>query len=169
MRLIRTILVPMDHSGCSIAALEYASSLAEECGAHVDVLHVHEHDDFKVGSTVPLAPQALHVAEHQIDEAIARATNRLRDRLRRSTQHGDPLKTIIEAAGDGDYDLIVMGTHGRIGRLHMIVGSVAEGVIRNAPCPVLVVRVHEGEESLAERLRGGASLSDLVRAHRGVR
>ncbi|MBK9266384.1 MAG: universal stress protein [Polyangiaceae bacterium] len=169
MALIRTILVPMDHSGGSIAALEYASSLAELCSAKVDVLHVHDHDDFKVGSSVPLAPEALREAEQHMDEAIARATNRLGDRLRRTTKHGDPLKTIVEAAGEGDFDLIVMGTSGRIGRLYMIVGSVAEGVIRNAPCPVLTVRVHEGEESLAERLRGGASLADLVRARQGVR
>jgi len=169
MPLIRKILVPMDPSACSIAALEYASSLAEELGSSVDVLHVHEHSDFKVGSMVPLAPEELRKAEQQMEEAISRAASRLGDRLGRSTQSGDPLKGIVQAAADGEYDLVVMGTHGRIGRLHMLVGSVAEGVVRNAPCPVLTVRIPEGEESFAERLRGGASLSNLVRKPRSLR
>jgi nucleotide-binding universal stress UspA family protein len=101
-----------------------------------------------------------------MEEAISRVKTRLGDRLGRSTQSGDPLKGIVEAAADGGYDLVVMGTHGRVGRLHMLVGSVAEGVMRNAPCPVLTVRIAEGEESFAERLRGGASLSDRVRKPR---
>ncbi|MRG90454.1 universal stress protein [Polyangium spumosum] len=166
MPLIRKILVPMDPSACSIAALEYASSFADELGASVDVLHVHEQGDVGVGSTVPLAPEAQRQAEQQMEEAISRARSRLGDRLGRSTQTGDPLKTIVHAAADGEHDLIIMGTHGRVGRLHMLVGSVAEGVMWNAPCPVLTVRVSEGEESLAERLRGGVSPADLVRERR---
>jgi nucleotide-binding universal stress UspA family protein len=167
MSLIQKILVPMDPSGGSMAALEYASSLAEEVGASVDVLHVHEHGDFKVGSTVSLAPEVLQRAEREMEETISRAASRLGARLRRRTQSGDPLKGIVEAAAEGDYDLVIMGTHGRIGRLHMVVGSVAEGVVRSAPCPVLTVRVAEGEESFAERLRGGTSLSDLIRKPTG--
>lgn len=166
MALIRKILVPMDPSTCSIAALEYASALAEELGASIDVLHVHEPDDFHVGSSVPLAPEELKQGEQQMEEAISRAASRMGDRLGRSAQSGDLLKAIVEAAADGEHDLIIMGTHGRIGRLHMLAGSVAEGVMRNAPCPLLTVRVSEGEESFAERLRGGVSPADLVRERR---
>ncbi len=61
------------------------------------------------------------------------------------------MRRIVEVAGDG-FDLIVMGTHGRVGRLHELLGSVAEGVVRNAPCPVLTVRdPREGYQSFAER------------------
>ena len=63
---------------------------------------------------------------------------------------GDPLLRILETAGG--YDLVVMGTHGRVGRLHTLIGSVAEGVVRNAPCPVLTVRVPIGSESFGERI-----------------
>ncbi|MCC6551676.1 MAG: universal stress protein [Polyangiaceae bacterium] len=170
MPLIHKILVPMDPSACSIAALEYATSLAQELGARVDVLHVHQHVDFKVGGAVPLAPEELRQAEQEMEEAISGAASRMGDRLGRCTQTGDPLKGIVEAAADGEYDLVIMGTHGRIGRLHMIAGSVAEAVVRNAPCPVLTVRLSEGEEeSFAERLRGGVSPLDLVRKPRSLR
>jgi nucleotide-binding universal stress UspA family protein len=165
MSLIRKILVPMDPSACSIAALEYASSLAEEVGAAVDVLHVHEHDDPKVRSKVSPSPDALE----EMEEAISRIAGRLGSRLGRSDAEGDPLTRIVEAAAEGDYDLVVMGTHGRVGRLRMLVGSVAGGVVQNAPCPVLTVRLPQGEESFAERLRGGVSLSDLVRERRSSR
>jgi len=158
----------MDVSGCSIAALEYASSLAEVFGASVDVLQVQAPDDFKVGSAVPHAPDEFEQAEEDMKDAIARVERRLGARLRRSTRSGDPLKEILDAAAEGDHDIIVMGTHGRVGRLHMLVGSVAEAVVRNAPCPVLTVRVPEGEESFSEKLRGGAPLGELVRARKSA-
>ena len=68
-------------------------------------------------------------------------------------KEGDPLRTILETARLGNYDLIVMGTHGRVGRLHSLLGSVTEGVVRNAACPVLTVREPSGEEeSFSERI-----------------
>src|SRR5262245_29196213 len=96
MPLIRKILVPVDPSAGSLAALSYASALAQEVGACVDALHVHEHGDFKVGSEVPLAPEALVEAEHQLEEAVTRAQTRLGDRFGRCTRTGDPLKGIVE-------------------------------------------------------------------------
>jgi nucleotide-binding universal stress UspA family protein len=56
---------------------------------------------------------------------------------------GDPATTILERAASGKYDLLVMGTHGRTGLSHMLMGSVAEKVVRRAPCPVLTVRTPE--------------------------
>jgi nucleotide-binding universal stress UspA family protein len=152
----------MDPSPCSAAALDYATLLAEHLGASVDVLHVHEHGQFKVGSSVPIAPEALRQAEQQMDQTVSMASARLGERLRRRTETGDPLRRIVEVAAEGKYDIVVMGTHGRLGRLHMLVGSVTEGVVRNAPCPVLTVRVPDGEESFAERIHGAAPLSEQL-------
>jgi nucleotide-binding universal stress UspA family protein len=105
-----------------------------------------------------------------MERAVERAEARLGGRFHRRVVDGDPLLRILEAAADGAVDLVVMGTHGRIGRLHAMVGSVTEGVVRNAPCPVLAVRVPEGdEESFPERLRGGQSIAELVRARAQAR
>ena len=164
MPLVRKILVPVDPSPCSTAALQFAALLAEELGASLDVLHVHEHGGFDVGSTAPLAPDVLKELERGMEHAVEQARTRLGERFSQRSEPGEPLRRILEAAGGGGYDMIVMGTHGRIGRLHMLLGSVAEGVVRNAPCPVLTLRVPEGEESFAERLRGGPTIARQVRS-----
>jgi len=166
MSLIRKILVPIDFSPCSTAAVIYAATLADELGASVDVLHViPSYDDFNVGSSVPSAPDALEQAERRMERAIERVLPFLAGRLSHRTLHGDPIKIIMETAGTGGYDLVLMGTHGRIGRLHAMVGSVAEAVVRNAPCPVLTVRVG-AEECFTDRLRGGQTLAEHARHQR---
>jgi universal stress protein A len=164
--LIRKILVPIDFSPCSTAAIYYAAALADELDASVDVLHVlASYDDFKVGSSVPVAPDALAEAERQMEQSVQRVLHVLGGRLSHRTLHGDPLKVLLETATTGGYDLIIMGTHGRSGRLHSLVGSVAEAVVRNAPCPVLTVRVGAGEEEgFADRLRGGQTLAEQAQS-----
>ncbi len=89
--------------------------------------------------------------------------DKLGERLVRRTESGDPIRTIVEVAGRGRFDLIVLGTHGRVGRLRALVGSVAEGVVRNSPCPVMTVREPDGEqESFAERIHGRPAVADQV-------
>ncbi|MBX3204439.1 MAG: universal stress protein [Labilithrix sp.] len=167
MAAIRTILVPIDGSPPATAALEHAVALAEACAStKVDVLHVDAPDEFEVGSMTPIAPSAREEVEHAMDDAVEHAEARLGDRIARRRVVGDPLRRIIEIASDGGYELIVMGTHGRVGRLHELLGSVAEGVVRNAPCPVLTVREPGGEyQSFAERLHERPSLAEQVRPH----
>lgn len=134
---IHKILVPMDGSPSSIAALTQALTLAEDVGADVDVIHVG----------------AAGENEQGMESAIAEAKRWLGDRLSRHDVDGDPIRKILEVAADAGSDLIVMGTHGRVGRLHALLGSVAESVVRNAPCPVLTVRHPDGgEESFSERI-----------------
>lgn len=153
MSHIQRILVPLDGSPPSIAALREATALAEDTGASVDVLQVNGPDHFGIGSTRPQAPEARSASVRDADDAIAAAEPHLHARLKRRVKEGDPLRTILETARVGHYDLIVMGTHGRIGRLHSLLGSVAEGVVRSAACPVLTVREPSGEEeSFAEHL-----------------
>ncbi len=137
---IRSILVPIDGSHAAIAALEHAVAFAQEhADTRIDTLHVEEPEQLKAGS-VGSAPGAQKEENRVIDAALERARARLGDRISTRKVAGDPLRSIIEIANKGTYELIVMGTHGRSGRLHMMLGSVAAGVVRNAPCPVLTVR-----------------------------
>jgi len=167
MAAIRNILVPVDGSPPSIAAFEHAVALAADCpSARIEVLHVDAPDEFEVGSMSPATPSAREQAVRDIDAAFEGAQARLGERLSRKDVSGDPIRRIVEVAGQGDYQLIVMGTHGRIGRLHNILGSVAEAVVRNAPCPVLTVREPGGEyQSFADRLHDIPSLAEQARAH----
>lgn len=157
---IRKILVPVDGSPASLAALDYAVGLAEDTGATLDVLHVQAPDALEGGTSVQAA---LQVAERDRTAAFDEAKTRLGERLTQLTEAGDPLNKILEVSKAGNYELVVMGTHGRVGRLHMLLGSVAEGVVRNAPCPVLTVRKPNGEEeSFAERIHHNRSLGEQI-------
>jgi nucleotide-binding universal stress UspA family protein len=161
MSNLRRILVPVDGSPPSIAALEHAIALAEDTGAMVESLHIDAPNEFDVGSSSPSTPDARQQSLHEMDMAIDRARSRLGDHFTWRTEEGDPLRRIIEVAGEGDFDLIVMGTHGRVGRLYSLLGSVAEGIVRSAPCPVLTVREGGGEyQSFAERIHGTPSLAE---------
>lgn len=153
MQPVRSILVAYDGSPPSIAALDHAVALAEGLGANVEVFHVVTEEGPAVDPST--------------DEPFLRARDRLVGRVHYRTVTGEPIRAIVETAGEGVYDLVVMGTHGRIGRLHSFLGSVAEGVVRNAPCPVLTVREPgAGYQSFAEHRHGTPSLAEqAVRRH----
>lgn len=145
MPALQSILVPVDGSAPSLAALEHAIALAEDIGAKIDVLHVEAPDEF-------LSPSTRSESDRAMEDAVESARSRLGERVSKRTEVGDPLRTIVTVASDDLYDLIVIGSHGRVGRLHAMLGSVAEGVVRNAPCPVLTVREPgSGYQSFAER------------------
>ena len=143
MTALQCILVPMDGSLACLAALDHAVALAEDYGAKVEVLHVLP----EAGAESTSSPDD---GQGAVDIAIDGAQSLLGSRFARRTVTGDPLTRILDAASRG-VDLIVMGTHGRVGRLHEMLGSVAEGVVRNAPCPVLTVRdSRNGSQSFAD-------------------
>ena len=153
MSTLESILVPIDGSPASLAALDHAVTLAQDYGARVEVLHVVPIKD-------PLTPEARAESERAMEAGVERAKEVLGDRIGRSQKVGDPLVEIVQQARDR-VDLIVVGTHGRIGRLHELLGSVAEAVIRNAPCPVLTVRDQTGGyQSFAERRHSRPSLAE---------
>jgi universal stress protein A len=155
MSHVRKILVPVDGSPPSIAALDHAVALAEDLGATLEVIHIETPDRFEVGSATPAVAGARQEEDREMSDAVEIARGRLGDRVSRRTESGDPVRRILEAAREDAVDLVVIGTHGRVGRLHAILGSVAEAVVRNAPCPVLTVRESDGEaESFAERVHG---------------
>lgn len=167
MPALQSILVPVDGSAPSLAALEHAIALAEDLGARIEVLSVEVPDDLSDSTMSPHTRVEIdRTMRDAKDVAVNNARQLLGDRLTTRTEVGDPLRTIVTIANEGNSDLIVIGTYGRIGRLHAMLGSVAEGVIRNAPCPVLIVReAGSGYQSFAERRHGRPTLGEQS-AHR---
>jgi nucleotide-binding universal stress UspA family protein len=144
---ITRILVPVDFSPHADRAFRYAATLAQRLGAKLALLHVVE-DPFLTGAWtseiyVPNVPELLKnlvdAAEHQLvilkESAAAMGLT-----AEITVTTGRPSQTIVDHAKDGGFDLIVMGTHGRTGLSHVVMGSIAERVVRKAPCPVLTVK-----------------------------
>jgi nucleotide-binding universal stress UspA family protein len=146
---IKNILVPIDFSECARKALQYALPFAKEHEAAITLLYVAPPPSYAVGEYggvdyMGLVPELKSNAEKDLSRLAA-------DELRGEV----PVKTIVSdgaaAAGILDVaehlpaDIIVISTHGRTGLKHVLLGSVAEHVVRNAPCPVLVVRERERE------------------------
>jgi nucleotide-binding universal stress UspA family protein len=141
------ILIPTDFSPPSDAALAHGRVLARSLGASLHVLHVVEDQlvtgPFGAEVYVPNTPgtltRLLDEARVRLDASLT-ADDRARLRVSSDVIVGTAARTIVEYAADNGYDLIVMGTHGRSGVAHLLMGSVAEHVVRSAPCAVLTVR-----------------------------
>jgi universal stress protein A len=137
MLRFRKILCPVDFDINSIAALEIAAELARERKAVLDVLHV---------VPIPLGPEVAI----PFDKLEGRARKRLELLIRRKldsklrcalhVRTGEPANEVIHLAEETGADLIVMATHGRTGLSRLVLGSVAETVVREAPCPVLTIK-----------------------------
>ncbi len=151
------ILVPTDFSPASDAAVHYARALAETFGATLRLLHVLEDP---AASTAFVAdgyavdtPDIREALLTHARKCLARAlplTDRARFHVTSEALVGMPAATIVDYAAATGANLIVMGTHGRTGLAHLLMGSVAEHVVRTAPCPVLTVRqVTVAEEAIA--------------------
>jgi len=161
----RRMLVPVDFSDRSIHALDYAVGWGRLFGAAIDVLHVWEPPAYVAPDMmVGLSEEAGHrtIAELARSE-ISREMKGLLDDLERSEglevrghlEVGPVADTIIERANSGDYDLVIMATHGRRGISRLVLGSVAEQVVRRAHCPVLTLRPPEGGGAKQSDKRGG--------------
>jgi nucleotide-binding universal stress UspA family protein len=146
-RTFTRILVPTDFSAASDAALAYAKLLAAQIGASLHLLHVFT-DLYTVAAYAPevyapLPPEARERTLRHIDERLQERLDTEEKRGFRGTTAivtGLTAKEIVGYAEGNDIDLIVMGTHGRRGVAHLLLGSVAEHVVRTARCPVLTVR-----------------------------
>jgi nucleotide-binding universal stress UspA family protein len=139
LMLLRNLLVPIDFSDVSEAALAYGRTLARTFGARLHVLHVMENDFLR-----PMASNPYMHSEAIGRQVMDKLTDEDRDLLRAVAvlkKSDAPAEDIVKYANAEDIDLIVMGTHGRKGVAHFFVGSVAEHVVRAAPCPVLAVRL----------------------------
>jgi nucleotide-binding universal stress UspA family protein len=138
----KIILCPVDFEENSLAALGHACRLADDMGATIHLLHI-----------LPILPMVSDEGMALDDKAAeAGASRRLKEIARRRlgkrpyelhtriTFPSDVTRAIVGVAGEIGADLIVMGTHGRGGLKHVLLGSVAEAVVRNATCPVLTLR-----------------------------
>jgi nucleotide-binding universal stress UspA family protein len=148
---LRRILVPTDFSKHSENALAYAAAFAEKFDAELYLLHVVQDLALFVPEAVAVAPPAVPAVE-QLTAAVREALDRTIDshQLRRFTVHaevreGSPFYEVVRFAKEQEIDLVIMGTHGRTGLIHVLLGSVAEKVVRKSPCPVLTVRHPEHE------------------------
>ena len=148
---LHRILVPTDFSKHSHNALTYAVAFAEKFGAELYLLHVVQDLALFIPEAVSVAPPVGPPVE-QMTAAVREALLRLvqENNLGRFTVHtevreGTPFYEIIQFAKEAGIDLIIMGTHGRSGLAHVLLGSVTERVVRKAPCPVLTVRDPEHE------------------------
>jgi universal stress protein A len=134
----KTILCPIDFSAGSLAAMEEARSMAEDHGGHLIIAHVikpSDSDDLCVSPRFDVTyRQEMVACLKSVAAPIKGATVEYR------VVFGDPAATVVRIAHEDAVDLIVMGTHGRSGLSRLLLGSVAESVVRTAPCPVLTIR-----------------------------
>jgi len=148
MATFQRILVPVDFSAHAEEAQRIAIELSRELGASLTLLHIYQ------PATVAIPEPVFIPAGPPSAEVLAAATTMLEraaDTVRTSggkvedvrTVLGTPFLEIVRFAKEGGFDLIVMGTHGYTGLKHVFLGSVAEKVVRKAPCAVLVVRLPE--------------------------
>jgi universal stress protein A len=141
---IKTILCPIDFSEVSANAMEYAVFLASHHHAELLLLHVVEYlQEFEHYQILVFTPQELaKEMEKQAYEQLKKLTEQIKKNIKVKTivRQGKAFMEIIREAKEKDMDLIVMGSHGRTGISHMLMGSVAEKVVRKAGCPVLIVR-----------------------------
>ncbi|HSJ39708.1 MAG TPA: universal stress protein [Xanthobacteraceae bacterium] len=150
MVALKNILVATDFSEPSGVALAYGRDLARAYKARLHVLHVVENIMIRYSSEVGFAVPDF---QGDLEEAARRDLNALiTDDDRRTLDVVAVVETgvnladaVVEYAKANDIDLIVAGTHGRGAVQHFLMGSVAERVVRTAPCPVLTVRAHERE------------------------
>ncbi len=158
------ILAPTDFSTLSNDALAYAFREAKLHGATLTLMHVlqhHTHPEVHyirggpemaqgmatdLGRMIPVSPpvQPTVVRRDYVEEADRELRELIPEVFSQPchtrVEHGDPADAIVRVAEELDIDLVVMVTHGRTGLSHVLLGSVAEKVIRHAPCPVLAVR-----------------------------
>ena len=149
---LNKILVPTDFSEASVAALKYACTLAEALHAELCVLHTVE-NAYPLGVYTEYynpPPDFFQRRDREARErldALLTAAEQDRYRARMELRHGDPAKQILQYLYEhGAVHLVVMATHGRGGVARLMMGSVADKIVRMAPCPVLTVRVPHADE-----------------------
>ena len=148
MARIKTIVAPSDFSEASQCAIDYAAELAEICGASLHLIHVDNDVIRRDPATADEYRQVYDTeAERKLQESLSADLAEKLD-LHCVVLTGTAFVEIVRYAKEVDANMIVMATHGRSALVHMLLGSVAENVIRTAPCPVLSIRDPDQEFSM---------------------
>jgi len=152
MITIKSLLVPTDFSDASAAALRYGCALARAFDSTVHLLHVVQDPHVQPWAAeafpAPLGDLLVQCEEQARKRMLETLPEAEQAHVTIATQIGSPFFEIVRYAQEQQIDLIVIGTHGRGPIGHMLLGSVAEKVVRKAPCPVLTVR-HPQRETAA--------------------
>ena len=146
---VKKILAPIDFSELSMEAMRGAMELAKDVGAEVHLMHVIAPHHMFV--PLPLATNAEQSRELVREAAMLEQAEEELKRIKKdefgdskkvftNAEVGHPVQKLVEYAKSNEIDLILLATHGRTGPEHFIIGSVAEKIVRNAPCSVLVFR-----------------------------
>jgi len=144
------ILIPVDVERESAPILDYGIALAHAFGSRADLVHVFEREGYHGPWLIELDPQGLPQPAAELSawpaaRSLAQLMGRVRDAgiepVRGLMAKGPADEAVLELVRRESYDLVVMGTHGYHGLSHMVLGSVAEKVVRGCPCPVLTVHV----------------------------
>lgn len=143
MATIKNILVPVDFSEGSRAAAQYAVDLARMSGASITLFHAYglPITSYPEGFAMPaeLLTTLASDAQHAVQKLARELAPEGSPKIQAISEMGLPVQAIVERARSGEFNLIVMGTHGRTGLSRLLIGSVAERVVRLAHCPVLTV------------------------------
>jgi nucleotide-binding universal stress UspA family protein len=150
--VITQILVPVDYSDCSGAALTFAAGVAGTLGAALDVVHVWDRphyvsESLKVthaGKSRSLVDMIRENAESDMNDFLAKFPAPPAVRLSHRLLSGNPARAVLEELRHGQHQLLVVGTNGRTGLPHLLLGSVAETLVRLSPIPVLTVPLRRG-------------------------
>lgn len=139
---VKTILVPTDFSAGAQTALDHATALAKAFSAKIIVLHVIETFTYTMTEALQVVNvyQVVKTAVEPVLDQTVKDLGKEHVTASRVLAQGKADQEIVAQAKEAGADLIVMGTHGRRGVSHAFMGSVAERVVRTAPCPVLTVR-----------------------------
>lgn len=148
MTTVKSILVPTDFSETSYAALNYAIGMAQAFGAQLYLMHVP--GELGIGFEANFPVGRFETAARERLDALLSQEEIERLRPEYALRLGTPATEIVRYADARDVDMIIMGTHGRSGVAHLLMGSVAEQVVRTAPCPVLLVRHPKGASAKSQ-------------------
>ena len=165
---IKTILVPVDFSKCSREGLQYALGFASEFGAKIILVHatylgyVYSSESTAIYDIPGLQKAARKTAERKMRELI-RSVNFGAVKFEAAFTDGSPVIDICGFAKDHDVDLIITSTHGFTGFTHVLIGSIAEQVVRHAPCSVLVVPSHPHVRAANLAKSAGAKVNRVAR------
>jgi len=144
--MFRNILVPVDYSENSKASVKFAAELAQNLGSTLEILHVWDKPNYVSDAVMvrradqehcSLAELIRESAERDMTEFLASVALPVTLSVKHRLASGEPASTLVAELKKGNHDLVIVGTHGRTGLAHMLLGSVAEKLIRLSPVPVL--------------------------------